>query len=972
MAGSPQPVTVPQLVGRRDELSAVQWALAELQEGRSTVLALSGEPGIGKTRLLDELEALGSERGCLIVRGRAAELETELPFGLWRDALATHLEELGPQRVERITGELAGELAVLAPHGAPEPSGLQDERYRTHRAVADLLDGLAATRPVIVALDDVHWADDASLELIAHLLHRRPRGRVLMALALRPAPAHPRLAAALVAAQRDGNVADLRLMTLTPQDAQALVGDAIPEQVREAICARGGGNPFFLGELVREHAAGRAPAPARGAVPPGVAAVLGEEIAALPDGARTLALGAAVSGDPFELDVAAAAAQLDAGQLLDALDTLVASTLVVELGAGRRYGFRHPLLREALEDSASAGWRLGAHERAAAALRDRGATAAELAPHLERSARVGDDAAVDVLAEAARQAAPRAPGTAAAWFGAALRLLPASPATAGRRLEFLMGRAQALAAIGDLPAALEALGETLALVGPDQVLVRTRLVAACAMAEQLLGRHEAAHARLRAALAELGDAPDAIAAADLQVELAADALYGSDFEATLDWASTARAAAREHAEPALEAKAGALVCWGHLGLGDGAAAQQARGAAAEAIDTLPDELLAMRLDAGHYLGFAEFFCEHYDDAIRHLKRGLDVSRASGQGQFVIPMMIGLAHSLEVRGRLGEAVEQAEAAVDGARLAANPQMLCWALTALAWIAALAGDLPAARHAGAEAVALLGGLDESVLSAATRVHVAAAQLETGEPERCLESMSLAGAPEFAGVEPGRRAWLFAILARAELAVGRRDAAAEWVARGEQTAEGLWLPYAQASVRYAAAAVALDDDPARAATLAGEAATLAAEIGAVVHAGRARTLAGRALGMAGRPRSRRRRAPARRGRADRLRRQPAARRGGARAAPPRSADRVAPPARYRDRRARQPVGPRASGRRAGRRGTHEPRDRGRAVPVGEDHRKPPQAGVREARREVAGRSRAGGWGGARPGLTRSHAPP
>ncbi len=212
------------------------------------------------------------------------------------------------------------------------------------------------------------------------------------------------------------------------------------------------------------------------------------------------------------------------------------------------------------------------------------------------------------------------------------------------------------------------------------------------------------------------------------------------------------------------------------------------------------------------------------------------------------MMIGLAHSLEVRGRLGEAVEQAEAAVDGARLAANPQMLCWALTALAWIAALAGDLPAARHAGAEAVALLGGLDESVLSAATRVHVAAAQLETGEPERCLESMSLAGAPEFAGVEPGRRAWLFAILARAELAVGRRDAAAEWVARGEQTAEGLWLPYAQASVRYAAAAVALDEDPARAATLAGEAATLAAEIGAVVHAGRARTLAGRALGMAG----------------------------------------------------------------------------------------------------------------------------
>jgi len=100
----------------------------------------------------------------------------------------------------------------------------------------------------------------------------------------------------------------------------------------------------------------------------------------------------------------------------------------------------------------------------------------------------------------------------------------------------------------------------------------------------------------------------------------------------------------------------------------------------------------------------------------------------------------------------------------------------------------------------------------------------------------------------VEPGRRAWLYAILARAEQAVGHREAALEAVARGEQTAEGLALPYAQASVRYAAAAVALDDDPSRAAVLAGEAAALASEIGAAVHAGRARTLAGRALGQAG----------------------------------------------------------------------------------------------------------------------------
>ena len=149
---------------------------------------------------------------------------------------------------------------------------------------------------------------------------------------------------------------------------------------------------------------------------------------------------------------------------------------------------------------------------------------------------------------------------------------------------------------------------------------------------------------------------------------------------------------------------------------------------------------------------------------------------------MIPMTIGLAHALEVRGRLAEAAEHADAAVEGARLWGNRQMLCFALTADAWVSALRGELGRARAAGAEAMALLDGLDESVLSGATRVHVAAAQLEAGEPEGCLTAMSAGGAPEFPGVEPGRRAWLYAILARAELALDRPAAAAEWVARGE----------------------------------------------------------------------------------------------------------------------------------------------------------------------------------------------
>src|SRR5918994_7764636 len=163
------------------------------------------------------------------------------------------------------------------------------------------------------------------------------------------------------------------------------------------------------------------------------------------------------------------------------------------------------------------------------------------------------------------------------------------------------------------------------------------------------------------------------------------------------------------------------------------------------------------------------------------------------------------------------------------------MLCFALTADAWVSALRGELDRARSAGAEAMALLNGLDESVLSRAPRVHVAAAQLEAGEPEGCLAAMSAGGAPEFAGVEPGRRAWLYAILARAELALGRPGAAADWVQRGEAAADGLGLPYAEASVLCARAQLDLElAAPTGPLAAALRAAELADSVGAVIQAG------------------------------------------------------------------------------------------------------------------------------------------
>src|SRR5918911_1399722 len=137
------------IVGRRDELAALADALKRLAAGRPALIAISGEPGIGKTRLLDELQARADAAGHLVLGGRAAELERELPFGVWVDALADHAEFLGVDRLERLVGDQLPELAAVLPAVGRIPDGLQDERYRTHRAVRALLEAIAQRQPIV-------------------------------------------------------------------------------------------------------------------------------------------------------------------------------------------------------------------------------------------------------------------------------------------------------------------------------------------------------------------------------------------------------------------------------------------------------------------------------------------------------------------------------------------------------------------------------------------------------------------------------------------------------------------------------------------------------------------------------------------------------------------------------------------------------------------------------------------------------
>ena len=369
-------------------------------------MAVEGEPGIGKTSLLSELRHRAEEHGCLVLNGVAAEFERDLPFSVWTDALdayvasqALDLEALGPPDVVLELGEI---LPSLRPSGAGRGESVADERYRSHRAIRTLLALLAADRPLVLVLDDLHWSDAASIELIGALLRRGPRAPVLFALAFRPSQAPGRLSAALAVP----SVRRIALGELSEAQAGELLGDLEPGAVA-AIYRHGGGNPFYLEQLARAGGeAWRHRAPdgngAGNGVPAAVAASLAEELASLSGKQRALLDAAAVAGEPFEAGLAAAIAELSSPEGLAALDGLLALDLVRPTPVPRRFIFRHPLVRRAVLESAPGGWKLAAHARAAAALAAGGAAAAECAHHVEHSASPGDEKAIALLLQRGR------------------------------------------------------------------------------------------------------------------------------------------------------------------------------------------------------------------------------------------------------------------------------------------------------------------------------------------------------------------------------------------------------------------------------------------------------------------------------------------------------------------------------------------------------------------------------------------
>jgi ATP/maltotriose-dependent transcriptional regulator MalT len=748
--------------------------------------------------------------------------------------------------------ELTHVFPVLAGLSSTSSGGLQEERYRAYRAVRTLLGRLARQRPLVLVLDDVHWADAASIELLAYLLRRPPVARVLLVLAFRSGQVAESLLMSLHAAEMEGGGDRLELAPLPSEAMDELLGTTVNRWTRERLQRESGGNPFYLEELARagqrqEPCAIPLPGEHCAPVPERVASAIASEVAAMSEPARLVLQSAAVIGEASTIELIAATAGLAEATALSGIDAALTSGLIRPLAAPRQFVFRHPIVRHAAYEAASAGWLIAAHGRAAAALEVAGAPPLAYARHVERSARAGDERAVAVLTAAAQASALRAPAAAAHWLRAALRLL-GDQAPLEVRLELLVPLATALGATGELEQSRVTLREILALLGPEAAYVRARVVAIMAVVDHMLGEHRSATALLLDALKDVD--PRSLPAAELTHQLAWDHGYRNENEQMALQAARAHSSATALDDRPLMAATGALLGLAHSNLGSLPEAGEAFRVADEIVGALSDDQLAGRLDALLLLGWVGRVIERYDDGLRHLERGLAISRATGQGFLYVPLLLGVGMIRLWQGRLTEAAGLAEDAIDVARLSRNDQSLTWALGLRAWVATRSGDLALALSAGEEAITIDAGLSDHYYSVFVRCVLAETRLEAGEPARCAkELVAAAGGPELPRMDSHHRAYLYEILTRAALAVGDVDAADDWATRARSTLAGMPIGRRHAEALRARAAVELARGRADIAIRrARESAEAAAVSGHRLDVARARMLGGNAFADAG----------------------------------------------------------------------------------------------------------------------------
>lgn len=433
MAGTMAPPATEPFVGRRRELQLLHDALGAALAGCGRVVVLSGEAGIGKTRLAQEVATLALRRGMLALWGRCLEEPGAPPFLPWTRAMQACLRACRDERLPALLGreaaaaiEIAPEIAERLPPGTAVPMiGEGDQaRFRLFAAVAHFWRQVAALRPLLLIFDNLHWADASSLRLLNFIAQDIGENRMLLLGSYREealSRQHP-LAATLAELLNTPQFCRLPLQGLSLGETERLVMAASavtpPPAIVAAIHRRTEGNPLFLVETLRfmqQAPTGddpRAAAALVETVPSGIRAVIGQRLNRLSAPCCALLAIAACIGRDFDLPLLAELAGVGSeASLLDTLDEALAQRVIETVQPGPQYQFSHALIREVLYDELPAARRVALHGRIAESLQvrhasDFDAVLAQLAYHAAAALPTGNPArALDFAQRAAARAA---------------------------------------------------------------------------------------------------------------------------------------------------------------------------------------------------------------------------------------------------------------------------------------------------------------------------------------------------------------------------------------------------------------------------------------------------------------------------------------------------------------------------------------------------------------------------------------
>ncbi|GAB3800342.1 hypothetical protein GCM10027605_15700 [Micromonospora zhanjiangensis] len=841
--GTPPSAATP-LLARDREVALLDRAVAQASAGGFAVVAVCGEPGIGKTRMLRELGARASTAGLPVYAGHPTEFEQEVPFGMYAEALDPLLGGERPGCHDDVR------IAVAALRGRPDAqpeAGASSRRVDSCRVYAGVRRLLAEdARPgAVLLLDDLHWADQASLELTEYLIRKPPRIPMVVGVAFRDARPPARL---LDAIARHGPAAlRIDLSRLDPAELAPWLADATARR-RAMILRAGQGNPLYVQVLSRlpdDALAALAGGPGHDRPWAGdsgqhILAGAASEILTLDPAAQAVAFAIAVIGDQTTMDLLGHVARLPPAEVIRAVDQLHGLGHV-EVD-GNRCRFRHPLMRAAVRALTGPAGQIEVHARAAAHLHERHAPLQIRAHHTERSARPGDRLAAATLIEAGQAFTCSAPLQAARWLGTALRIMPESGPLQARRPTVQLWYARALGLGGDLEAARAALVD----LDHAEEPVRTEAEAFRAVVARLRGDIDEAAAVLDTRLRR--GSPNPAAEGKLRVQLAAVGALREDWSAAVDHAS--RALALLDAErPALAAAAQALRAFGAFYGGAVAAAHDHITTAARIVDGTGDAALRPHVELFGPLSWVEIQLGLLSAADRHLVRAREIAESMGHSS-ALPYLLVVASTLHARtGRLSSAVVLADEAAAAAEPVGSAEMRAMADA----VRILPLVFTAGPHTAIAVARRLAGEDRPRSAMWRRVgwlNLAVARLVAGDPRACLDV--LAGPATAWPANLSIAVFRETLRAIASARLGEGAAARAAADRAEAVAVDTGLGYELGLAGYARAHVAARAHRYEEATdRAGAAATRLLAAGAPLEAALAEHLAGAAHLRAGAPR-------------------------------------------------------------------------------------------------------------------------